>query len=422
MLETIKMIDVEKLEEHPDNPRKALGDLTELIGSIKEYGILQNLTVFPHGDKFMVLMGHRRLAAAKEAGFKKVPCRVVEEPEKKEQITLMLCENMQRSGLTIPEEADGFQMVLDLGGTVKEIVEKTGLSEGTVRNRLNVAKLDREVINNCRFQLSISDYLELQKVSDIEKRNEILREAFNHDNIKYRVREALDSERKTKDSAEIIAKLKALGFQERETKGQTWTTLAMVYFCEKDKEITLKDFHGIDPADPLVTFRKNLWTGIEIIKMTSEEERKKLEAKELKRRENERKKQETLELASKEIKEFILMAFEGKSIVVKDGPENETIKKMREAFLFVSDSVDASDVYNFINGKGSWNHVPDDKMEEFRPKLDKMSTELYLIICRYMKMPEWIGDQKYKESWRRFADDMQRHGFSLTKEAREALE
>ena len=92
------MIPVDELQPHPDNPRKDVGDVTELAESIKKNGIFQNLTVLrncdPETGKSTVIIGHRRLAAAKLAGLKEVPCMVVE-MDKKEQIATMLLENMQ---------------------------------------------------------------------------------------------------------------------------------------------------------------------------------------------------------------------------------------------------------------------------------------------------------------------------------------
>ena len=63
---------------HPDNPRKNLGDLTELAESIQTNGILQNLTVVRNklDDTYTVIIGHRRLAAAKLAGLTTVACVV----------------------------------------------------------------------------------------------------------------------------------------------------------------------------------------------------------------------------------------------------------------------------------------------------------------------------------------------------------
>ena len=118
----IKYIPVSKLWRHPDNPRKDLGDVTELAESIKVNGVLQNLTVVPligeitkkwDGESYRVIIGHRRLAAAKLAGLEELPCVVVEMSER-EQLSTMLTENMQRSDLTVYEQAQGFQMMLDM--------------------------------------------------------------------------------------------------------------------------------------------------------------------------------------------------------------------------------------------------------------------------------------------------------------------
>lgn len=98
----LQMIPTDKLHPHPDNPRKVISDISELAESIKANGILQNLTVVPNNDNwddFTVIIGHRRLAAAKQAG------------------------------LTVYEEAKGCQLLLDLGDTVAEVAEKTGFQK-----------------------------------------------------------------------------------------------------------------------------------------------------------------------------------------------------------------------------------------------------------------------------------------------------
>lgn len=83
----LQNISIEKLCPHPDNPRKDLGDITELAESIKAQGILQNLTVVPYIGEvtgmpieglYRVVIGHRRLAAAKLAGLKEVPCAITD--------------------------------------------------------------------------------------------------------------------------------------------------------------------------------------------------------------------------------------------------------------------------------------------------------------------------------------------------------
>ena len=129
----ITMIPVEKISPHPENPRKALGDLTELTESIKASGILQNLTVIPaRGGRYTVVIGHRRLAAAKEAGLAEVPC-VVREMSPEEQLATMMAENVQRHDLTPWEQIQGVQRMVQLGMELPEIARKTGIREKTVR-------------------------------------------------------------------------------------------------------------------------------------------------------------------------------------------------------------------------------------------------------------------------------------------------
>ena len=111
---------------------------------------------------------------------------------KKEQVAVMLEENMQRNDLTIWEQANGFQMMIDLGQSEEEIAEKTGFSKTTVHHRLNIAKLNQKELKKKEqdenFQLSLKDLYELEKVKNIRTRNKILREAFNSQNLASRAK------------------------------------------------------------------------------------------------------------------------------------------------------------------------------------------------------------------------------------------
>lgn len=170
---------VDKLIPHPDNPRKELGDLTELADSIKANGIFQNLTVVPVDETyetFTVVIGHRRLAAAKLAGLKEVPC-VIASMDAKEQVRTMLLENMQRSDLTVYEQAQGFQMMLDMGDSVEEIATKSGFSKATVRRRVKMLELDQGTLKAVsERQLSLTDFDELAKIENANARNACLSE------------------------------------------------------------------------------------------------------------------------------------------------------------------------------------------------------------------------------------------------------
>lgn len=203
----VTMIPVAQLHHHPDNPRKDFGDITELTASIKANGVLQNLTVVPRAnpdvnykelcrqyyadpteenrtklnqfrntDGYTVIIGHRRLAAAKAAGLMELPCIVVEDMTPEEQISTMMTENMQRSDLTVYEEAEGFQMMMDFGNSVEQVADKAGFSESTIRRRVKLLSLDRkEFKKSVKRGATLADFTLLDKLDTEEAKNEVLK-------------------------------------------------------------------------------------------------------------------------------------------------------------------------------------------------------------------------------------------------------
>lgn len=180
---TLVYLSVDRINPHPDNPRKDLGDLTELADSIKQNGILQNLTVVPYfspvhkrvmAGAYTVIIGHRRLAAAKMAGLTEVPCVIVE-MDYRDQLQTMLQENIQRSDLTVYEQARGFQMMLDLGETVETLAEKSGFSQSTIRRRVKLLDLDEKAFKaSVERGATLADYAELDKIEDPDRKNKVL--------------------------------------------------------------------------------------------------------------------------------------------------------------------------------------------------------------------------------------------------------
>lgn len=174
-MKQLVMLPVKDIQPHPNNPRKDLGDLSELTESIKKNGIMQNLTVVENeGSGYTVIIGHRRLAAAKAAGVSEVPCAVVELDEG-EQLATMLLENMQRQDLTVYEQAEGIQLLLDMDFSVSDIAQKTGFSESTVRRRTKLLSLDRVKFKESQArQVSLTDYEQLFEIEDKGIQNELL--------------------------------------------------------------------------------------------------------------------------------------------------------------------------------------------------------------------------------------------------------
>ena len=215
-------IAIDRLFPHSDNPRKDLGDLSELAASIKASGVLQNLTVVPaENGMYTVIIGHRRLAAAKQAGLTEVPCAVVD-MDYKTQLSTMLLENMQRSDLTVYEQAQGMQMMFNLGVPVAEIVEKTGFAETTVRKRLKIATLPTEQMQQAVERGGkLEDYVQIADIKDAEERRELLKVVGTRE-FEFSLTRAKKRQIEAEKTPLVKAELKSIGA--KAVKNQIYST------------------------------------------------------------------------------------------------------------------------------------------------------------------------------------------------------
>lgn len=222
-MQKIVNIPVDFIYAHPRNPRKSLGDLTELADSIREQGILQNLTVITPAVSYItgvptpiehrseptytVVIGHRRLAAAKMAGLKEVPCIVTEMTEK-EQIAVMLLENIQRRDLTIVEESEGFrQLRFDMGVSVEELSKKTGYGQSKIRRRLKIAELPEDaVMKSLELNATLEDIIAVSELENEDNRIKALQSAGTG-NFKWTIQNLKDNEQCDKQIPVLREKL-----------------------------------------------------------------------------------------------------------------------------------------------------------------------------------------------------------------------
>ena len=138
-------LDPRRLRDNPHNPRTDLGDLSELTASLAEAGVLEPLIVAPDPDDpgaHVIVCGHRRRAAAVEAGLPAVPCDVREEYAGKtpEQVADMLSENLHRLDLTGLEEAAGYAQLAMFDWTPDRIARRVGRSPARVQAGLAAVK------------------------------------------------------------------------------------------------------------------------------------------------------------------------------------------------------------------------------------------------------------------------------------------
>jgi ParB family chromosome partitioning protein len=150
--ETIgRLVPIEDIEPNPQQPRQTLGDLEELIASIREKGILEPLLVRNVGGRFQIIAGERRYRAAVEAGLDEVPC-VLRETSDAEMMELALVENLQRKDLTPFEEADALKLLADQYGYTHEMMaEKLGKSRSSITEVLSLAAMPESIRKLCRL-------------------------------------------------------------------------------------------------------------------------------------------------------------------------------------------------------------------------------------------------------------------------------
>lgn len=147
--------DVSSVFANPHNVRDNLGapeGVDELAESIRRHGLMQPIVVTSHptreGD-FMLIAGHRRLAAAKKAGLLTIPGIFTDRFEGEgEQIAAMLTENLHREQITAVEEARAVQAMLDLPGfTVEKVASAIAKSPSTVRRRAQLLGAGERVLD-----------------------------------------------------------------------------------------------------------------------------------------------------------------------------------------------------------------------------------------------------------------------------------
>lgn len=126
---------LDRLRPDRGNVRSDLGDLSELAASIRANGVLQPLLVRPHGDLFVIVDGHRRHAAAVQAGVRHAPVLIAPARAARSVTAMMLAAAMHKQ-LDPLDQAKAFKALREHGMGTADIAKATGYSTGTVRDRL----------------------------------------------------------------------------------------------------------------------------------------------------------------------------------------------------------------------------------------------------------------------------------------------
>src|SRR3954453_3047616 len=146
-----RMVPIDQIDPNPNQPRQVMGDLSELMASIAEKGILEPLIVRQRGDRFQIIAGERRYQAAVQVGLREIPV-VIRDVDETEMLELALIENLQRKDLTPFEESEALQGLAErCGYTHEDLARRLGKSRSSVTESLTLNAMPQEVRQLCRL-------------------------------------------------------------------------------------------------------------------------------------------------------------------------------------------------------------------------------------------------------------------------------
>lgn len=146
-----RMVEIDKIQANPDQPRREYPDIEELAESIREKGILEPILVRPvGGGTYQIIAGERRFRAAMLVGLTKVPCIEIDVDERG-CLEISLIENLQRRDLSLFEEAEAIaRLVEDFGYTHEQVARKLGRSRTSMTEILGLSRMPETVKEACR--------------------------------------------------------------------------------------------------------------------------------------------------------------------------------------------------------------------------------------------------------------------------------
>jgi ParB family transcriptional regulator, chromosome partitioning protein len=159
-----RQIPIDRIDPNPNQPRQVMGDLSELMASVAEKGVIEPLIVRSRGDRFQIIAGERRYQAAVQVGLRELPV-VIRDVDDGEVIELALVENIQRKDLTAFEEAEALHHLGQKSAYTHEaLARKLGKSRTSITESLALNAMPEEIKNLCRLADISSKSLLLQIV------------------------------------------------------------------------------------------------------------------------------------------------------------------------------------------------------------------------------------------------------------------
>lgn len=258
MQDSIFWVEVERIHPNPFQPRKSFDEmaLASLAESIRQYGVLQPLTVTRKESVvpekgivvwYELIAGERRLRASKLAGIREVPVVIrTSEDSDRLKLELAIIENLQREDLNPIDRALAFnRLVTDFGLKHAEVGTRVGKSREYVSNTLRILMLPKEMQDalaageisegHTRPLLMLQDKPEEQKTLFHEV---VLKKLTVRDTEQLARRVALDRVRKTDLTPDLLNLEReltdALGTRVRIEKKEQGGKLLIDFFSQED--------------------------------------------------------------------------------------------------------------------------------------------------------------------------------------------
>lgn len=168
--DTLTELPLHQIEADPDQPRKDLGDLTELKASIQSVGLAQPIVVrIVSYERYQLIMGERRFTAARELGLAKIPAIVRASLEEHQRLELQIVENLHRKDLNPLEEAASYRRLMhEFGLRQEDLGQRLGKSQNSISETLKLLQLAPAIQEEYRTSdiVSKSLLLEIAKFPD----------------------------------------------------------------------------------------------------------------------------------------------------------------------------------------------------------------------------------------------------------------
>ena len=176
----IQDVDINAIDANPFQPRVDFDEeeIAGLAGSIENQGLLQPVVLRPHGDRYQIISGERRVRAFRFLKRESVPCIVKEMVTDREMLELALVENIQREQLNEIEKAAAYKkLIMEFGYTHEDLAKQVGKSRAAVTNSMRLLNLPEEVQQMLRRdELSMGHARALLSLESEEKQIEAARQ------------------------------------------------------------------------------------------------------------------------------------------------------------------------------------------------------------------------------------------------------